>query len=75
VYSPALVNTLRRLADLHDKIVVGVAMKMRHDSERVFFDLMAEAGFRETALLEYPLPGDVELGEDHVYLHVYRYNS
>jgi hypothetical protein len=50
-------------------------MKMRHDSERVFFDLMAEAGFRETDSLEYPLPGDVEVGEDSVYLHVYRYRS
>lgn len=73
--SPALVNTLRRLADLNKKVVVGIAMKMRHDSERVFFDLIAEAGFKETALLEYPLPGDVELGEDSVYLHVYRYDS
>jgi len=50
-------------------------MKMRHDSELVFFSLMAEAGFRETALLEYPLPGDLALGEDTVYLHVYRYVS
>jgi hypothetical protein len=36
---------------------------------------MAETGFRETDLLEYPLPGDVEAGEDSVYLHVYRYRS
>ncbi|KAF3038806.1 hypothetical protein E8E12_005118 [Didymella heteroderae] len=70
---PALVNTLRRLADINNTLVVGIAMKMRHDSERVFFDLMAEAGFKETALLEYPLPGDLALGEDTVYLHVYRY--
>ena len=48
---------------------------MRHDSERVFFDLMAEAGFKETALLEWPLPGDVEPGEEKVYLHVYRHAS
>lgn len=58
---------------MNDKLAVGVAMKMRHDSERVFFDLMVEAGFKETALLEYPLPGDLALGEDTVYLHVYRY--
>ncbi|KAF2630800.1 hypothetical protein BU25DRAFT_386972 [Macroventuria anomochaeta] len=73
--SPALVNTLRRLAAVHTKLVVAIAMKMRHDSECVFFDLMAEAGFRETALLEYLLPGDVEPGEEKVYLHVYRYGS
>ena len=36
---------------------------------------MTEAGFRETALLEYPLPGDIALGEETVYLHVYRHGS
>ena len=39
-------------------MIVAIAMKMRHDSEKVFFDLMAEAGFNETAMLEWPLPGD-----------------
>ncbi|KAF1929589.1 uncharacterized protein M421DRAFT_4052 [Didymella exigua CBS 183.55] len=73
--SPALVSTLRRLADLNKDVVVGIAMKMRHDSERVFFGLMKEAGFAETALFEYPLPGDVDMGEDSVYLHVYRHGS
>lgn len=70
--SPALVNTLSRLAAKHSKLTVAIAMKMRHDSERVFFDLMDDAGFAETALLEWPLPGDVELGEEKVFLHVYR---
>lgn len=73
--SPALVSTLSRLADLNKQVVVGIAMKMRHDSERVFFDLMAEAGFKETALLGYPLPGDIKMGEDTVYLHVYKHAS
>jgi hypothetical protein len=49
-------------------------MKMRHPSEAVFFELMAAAGFEETAKLGYPLPGDVEAGEEVVYLHVYEYN-
>tara|TARA_R110002003_G_scaffold97_35_gene8004 strand:- start:555 stop:713 length:159 start_codon:yes stop_codon:yes gene_type:complete len=49
-------------------------MKMRHSSEEVFFDLMTEAGFQETAKVGFPLPGDVEVGEEVVYLHVYRYN-
>lgn len=49
-------------------------MKMRHSSEEVFFDLMLAAGFRETQKLAYPLPGDVEVGEEIVYVHVYRYN-
>ena len=51
--------------------MIGIAMKMRHQSEDVFFDLMAAAGFRETSKLEFPLPGDVERGEEVVYLHVY----
>ena len=70
--SPALVHTLRRLADTNSQITVAIAMKMRHDSERVFFDLMHDAGFAETALLDWALPGDVSLGEEKVYLHVYR---
>lgn len=48
-------------------------MKMRHTSEEVFFDLMANAKFQKTTTLEYPLPGDVEIGEEVVYLHVYHY--
>ena len=75
ICSPALVKTLRRLADLNREVVVGIAMKMRHESERVFFELMAEAGFGETKLLEFPLPGDVEMGEERVDLHVYRFGS
>ena len=47
-------------------------MKMRHASERVFFELMRDAGFAETALLQWPLPGDARLGEETVLLHVYR---
>jgi hypothetical protein len=70
--SPALVNTLRRLADTNSTLTVAIAMKMRHDSERVFFELMHDAGFEETALLEWALPGDVSLGEEKVFLHVYR---
>jgi hypothetical protein len=50
-------------------------MKMRHSSEEVFFDLMAETEFHETMKLEYPLPGDVESGEEMVYLHIYQYHS
>jgi hypothetical protein len=49
-------------------------MKMRHSSEEIFFDLMSAAGFQETTKLDFPLPGDVELGEEVVHLHVYLYN-
>ena len=53
-------------------MAVAVAMKMRHSSELVFFRLMEDTGFVETAKLDFPLPGDVEAGEEVVYLHVYR---
>jgi hypothetical protein len=73
--SPALVDTLCRLAKLSPKVKVAIAMKMRHSSEEVFFDLMAAAGFEETAKFDYPLPGDTEVGEETVYLHVYKHNG
>ncbi|KAF2832209.1 hypothetical protein CC86DRAFT_400982 [Ophiobolus disseminans] len=71
--SPALVNTLSRLARISPNVKVAIAMKMRHSSEEVFFDLMGAARFEETAKFEYPLPGDLELGEEVVHLHVYQY--
>ncbi|KAF2134340.1 S-adenosyl-L-methionine-dependent methyltransferase [Dothidotthia symphoricarpi CBS 119687] len=71
--SPALVRTLGRLAEASTRVVVAVAMKMRHSSEEVFFKLMEQAGFEEVRVLEYKLPGDVETGEEVVYLHVYGY--
>ncbi|KAL1793211.1 hypothetical protein ACET3X_008193 [Alternaria dauci] len=70
--SPALVNTLTRLAKTSPEVVIAIAMKMRHSSEEVFFELMQDAGFLKTAQMEYPLPGDVEVGEEVVYLHVYK---
>jgi hypothetical protein len=48
-------------------------MKMRHSSEKIFFDLMAERGFLETIKLDFQLPGDVESGEEMVYLYIYQY--
>jgi hypothetical protein len=62
------------LAKVSPKVIVAIAMKMRHSSEEVFFDLMATAGFQPTAKFDYPLPGDVEVGEEMVYLHVYQYS-
>ncbi|CAA9964631.1 Methyltransf-16 multi-domain protein [Pyrenophora teres f. maculata] len=70
--SPSLVRTLVRLAESSPNIIVAIAMKMRHSSEQVFFGLMQRAGFVETANLKFPLPGDVQVGEEMVHLHVYR---
>jgi hypothetical protein len=68
------VTTFARLAKISPKAKIAIAMKMRHSSETIFFDLMAEANFRETTVVEYPLPGDVDGGEEKVHLHVYQYN-
>jgi hypothetical protein len=54
---------------------VAIAMKMRHSSEEVFFDLMVAQGFKEAAKFKYPLPGDTEVGEETVNLHVYQHNA
>ncbi|KAF2084226.1 S-adenosyl-L-methionine-dependent methyltransferase [Saccharata proteae CBS 121410] len=43
--SPALVQTMKALVERSPKAIVVVAMKVRHSSERVFFDLMSDAGF------------------------------
>ncbi|KAI9834831.1 MAG: hypothetical protein M1819_002739 [Sarea resinae] len=46
--TPALVRTLAALTESsHGKAIIVVAMKVRHASEAVFFDLMAEAGLAQ----------------------------
>lgn len=52
-----------------------IAMKKRHSSEDVFFDLMSEAEFKTTKTLAYPLPGDEETGEETVEVHIFRYEG
>ncbi|OQE31050.1 hypothetical protein PENFLA_c002G00232 [Penicillium flavigenum] len=42
---PALVSTLDRLVRTSPDAIILVALKRRHDSETVFFDLMGSAGF------------------------------
>ena len=42
---PALVRTLAAVIDEWPAALIVVSMKVRHDSEAVFFDLMAAAGF------------------------------
>jgi predicted nicotinamide N-methyase len=42
---PALVNVLDRLVRTSPDAIILVALKRRHDSETVFFDLMGSAGF------------------------------
>lgn len=56
--SPALARTLAALAAQKAGAVVAVAMKRRHPSEEVFFELMAEANFALSAQLALALPSD-----------------
>ncbi|XPS79119.1 hypothetical protein M3J09_011106 [Ascochyta lentis] len=73
--SPSLVRTLRALTTTSPDVVVAVAMKMRHESERVFFSLMQDAGFVETAVLQWEVPGDIKKGEERVHVHIYRIHT
>lgn len=67
-YNPAVVpdlaSTLRAVVlSSRKEVVVLLAMKVRHDSEMVCFDLLAQAGFvvREKAVLPLPmLAGEAE---------------
>lgn len=61
------------MVDTSPQAVVLIAMKKRHSSEEIFFDLMAEAKFRTEGVTEYPLPGDEASGEEIVY--VYQFTS
>ncbi|KAF2854601.1 hypothetical protein T440DRAFT_514498 [Plenodomus tracheiphilus IPT5] len=73
--SPAFVDTISRIVHKSPSTVVAIAMKMRHPSEVVFFELMATAAFIKVSTISYPLPGDTEDAEETVDLHVYRYEG
>jgi hypothetical protein len=61
---PDLVKTLREVAEGNREVCVLLAMKVRHESEMVFFDLMKAKGFvvREKCVL--PLPVLDKEGEE-----------
>jgi predicted nicotinamide N-methyase len=61
--SPALVRTLSALQKKSPKALILVAMKIRHSSEDVFFDLMKEAMFIEASHMKLQLPVIAEVAE------------
>ncbi|KAI8935966.1 hypothetical protein NX059_007470 [Plenodomus lindquistii] len=73
--SPALVDTICRLVRKSPCTMVAVAMKIRHASEVVFFELMAAAAFIKVSAITFPLPGDTTNSEETVDLHVFRYGN
>ncbi|KAF2281005.1 uncharacterized protein EI97DRAFT_366958 [Westerdykella ornata] len=73
--SPALVKTLDSLAKCSPAVTILIAMKKRHSSEEVFFDLMRKSGFALMDTTSIPLPGDEESGEETVYVNHFRYGK
>jgi hypothetical protein len=71
-YSPAFVNTMHQIALRFPRVVVAVAMKRRHSSEDVFFNLMDNAKFRITNTIYFPLPGDQKASEEFIELYIYQ---
>lgn len=61
--SPALVRTLSALQKKSPKAVILVAMKIRHSSEDIFFDLMKQAMFIEASHMKIQLPVSDEVRE------------
>ncbi|OJD19944.1 hypothetical protein AJ78_00138 [Emergomyces pasteurianus Ep9510] len=53
---PALVEILTALVQISPSAIVLVALKKRHDSEDLFFDLMKKAGFEIDSRAVVPLP-------------------
>lgn len=53
---PALVNTLTALIKRSPAALIVVSMKVRHESEAIFFDLIADAGLIEIDHVKIALP-------------------
>lgn len=66
---------MRRLAKTSPKAVVLIAMKKRHSSEEIFFELMSKAGFKTVNSTEIPLPVDEHSGEETVYVYQYAWTG
>ncbi|KAL4869431.1 hypothetical protein BDV12DRAFT_208541 [Aspergillus spectabilis] len=67
---PALVSVLSRLVRLSPHALILVALKRRHESESVFFELMQSAGLHDLYLHRMKLPSQHEQW-DEIELHCY----
>lgn len=71
---PDLVKTLKGVTEENKRALVSLAMKVRHDSEMVFFDFMEMAGFEIVERCKIPvgvLGGEAE----EVEIFVFRRNA
>lgn len=69
---PSLVHTLGRLMKNSPNAIVLLSMKVRHQSELVFFELMTEAGFVQDKCAKIPLPDAYNDSEEvlvYTFLH------
>ena len=74
---PALVKTLSLVAKISPHVLIVVSLKVRHDTEAIFFDLMVDAEFFEAEHTVVPLPDQYRNGtrQDLEVVDVYIYNS
>ncbi|OJD32778.1 uncharacterized protein BKCO1_3600061 [Diplodia corticola] len=73
--SPALVDTLKALAARSPKAIVVLAMKVRHESEAIFFELMKKGGFVEAVKTRQPLPQDHSDYSNSGHVDIYIFHS
>lgn len=76
---PGLVRSLAALMEVSPTALIVVSMKVRHDSEAVFFDLMAGAGLASIEHTAIPLPDrtrtDIGQALEVVDVYVYAMNT
>lgn len=73
---PNLVRTLAGLCSIAPEVTVLIAMKRRHESESVFFDLMERAHMRELAQTTIELPHNfstLDFEQPEVELYLFRW--
>lgn len=73
--TPGLVKTLSAAAEISLDTLIVVSLKVRHDSEAIFFDLMAGHDFAEAEHTAIPLPNRYrsENGQELEAVEVYVY--
>ena len=74
---PALVKTLAALVFQSPQALIVVSMKVRHESELVFFDLMSEAGLKMFEQVYVPLSStdQLPLGQPRETAEVYIFGA
>ncbi|KAK4693593.1 hypothetical protein P7C71_g3842, partial [Lecanoromycetidae sp. Uapishka_2] len=75
--TPALVKVLAALIRFAPTALIVVSMKVRHDSEAIFFDLMSDAGLTAIEHTAISLPDRLKLdtGEELEVVHIYVYRK